>query len=386
LPVVFFHAAVPGFSGGFVGVDIFYVISGFLITSVIAKDIDLGRFSLVSFYDRRIRRIFPALFGVVFFCLLAGGVLFAPQDFADLGKSLVAMTFFVSNIFFKREGGGSGYFDDSSKSPVLLHTWSLSVEEQFYLFFPTALILLTRFAKKRTSEFLWLAVIGSFVINIWATHYRPRIAFYILIPRAWELLLGSLLAMKAVPPLQRRLWREIAGLMGLGFIRWAVSVFSKYTTFPGYAALFPCLGAGLIIYAGENGPSFVRTVLSFKPLVFIGVISYSLYLWHWPLIVFSKYVSVGELSAFEIVLVIVSCLVMAFVSYEFIESPFRGGDSPITRRQIFSIGLAATALSAVLGFAIYASDGLPGRFNDLALQHIARNTARKNDYDEVCGN
>lgn len=135
LPVLFFHTDVPGFSGGFVGVDIFFVISGYLITSIIYKDIALGKFSVVRFYERRIRRIFPALFTVVFLSILAACVLLAPSDLVAFGKSLMAMTFFVSNIFFKRESGADGYFDSSSDSQVLLHTWTLSVEEQFYLFF-----------------------------------------------------------------------------------------------------------------------------------------------------------------------------------------------------------------------------------------------------------
>ena len=386
LSVLLFHAAVPGFSGGFVGVDIFYVISGFLITSIIAKDVAVGKFSFVSFYDRRIRRIFPALFGVVLFTLLASVLFLAPKDFATFGKNLVAMTFFVSNIFFKREGAVGGYFDDSSNSQVLLHTWSLSVEEQFYLFFPTALILLSRFAKKRSREFLALAVVVSFAINIWATHTHPRSAFYLLIPRAWELLLGSLLALKAVPPLTNRLAREVASLLGLGLIFWAVFVFNPETAFPGYAVLLPCLGVWLIIYASEHGFCFVRSLLSLKPLVAIGVISYSLYLWHWPIIVFSKYLSAGNLSLLTTVLVLLSSLLLAFFSYEFIESPFRGSDSPISRRQVFSFGLAATALSALLGFVIYTTQGVPGRFDSQTLQRIAANLERKTDYQEVCSN
>ena len=260
------------------------------------------------------------------------------------------------------------------------------MEEQFYLFFPTVLILLARFAKKRTREYLWLGALVSFVINIWATRHRPQGAFYFLIPRAWELLLGALLAMKAVPPLKRRVSREIAGFLGLGLIAWAVSVFTTDTTFPGFAALFPCLGAWLIIYATENGPSSVRTILSFKPLVFLGVISYSLYLWHWPIVVFGKYLAAGDLSYGDTAIIIFLPLVMAFISFEFIESPFRGGDSPITRRQIFSFGLAASALSAVLGFAIYSSQGFPGRFNDSTRQLISKNVERKSDFLFVCSN
>ena len=378
LPVLFYHTDIPGFSGGFVGVDIFYVISGFLITSIIAKDVNVGRFTFTSFYERRIRRIFPALFGVVFFSLIAGALFLAPSDFAAFGKSLVAMNFFVSNIFFKRTGGIDGYFGPN--------TWSLSVEEQFYLFFPTLLILFTRFAKKWARPWLWAIVFFSFAINIWATQHAPRTAFYILIPRAWELLLGALLALKAIPPLKHRLAREIAGLTGLALIVWAVVLFTKDTQFPGWAALCPRLGAALIIHSGEGGPSIVRTLLSFPPLVFVGVISYSLYLYHWPIIVFAKYLSVGELSTGTTLIVIALSLLLAFISYEFIESPFRGSDSPITRPQIFSFGLATSVLSAALGFVIYATHGFPVRFDDSTRQLIAENSERKDDYQDVCTN
>jgi hypothetical protein len=192
--------------------------------------------------------------------------------------------------------------------------------------------------------------------------------------------------MKAVPLLKRRISREIAGLVGLGLIAWAVCVFTKETTFPGWRVLFPCLGAWLIIYAGENGPSCVRTILSFRPLVFIGVISYSLYLWHWPIFVFGKYLSASELSDVETAIAIIVSLVMAFISFELIESPFRGGDSPVSRRQIFSFGLAASVLSAALGLMIYSHQGLPGRYDDLTRQLVARNADRKSDYQYVCGN
>jgi len=386
LPVLFYHVDVPGFSGGFVGVDMFYVISGYLITSIIAKDVFLNKFSFVSFYERRIRRIFPALFGVVFLSILAGAVLLAPGEFATFGKSLVAMTFFVSNIFFKRAGGVEGYFGGQAHSQVLLHTWSLSVEEQFYLFFPTVLILLTLAAKKRVRECLWAGLALSFVINVWATQHAPRAAFYILIPRAWELLLGALLALKAVPLLNNRIARELAGIAGLALIVWAVVGLNPDTPFPGYAALLPCLGSALIIYSGENGPSMVRTILSFQPLVFIGVISYSLYLYHWPIIVFSKYVAVGGLSLAGTTFAVVLSLVMAFISYEFIESPFRGGDSLFTRHQIFSFGVITSVASATLGLAIYTTHGFPMRFGASTRQLITENTERKGDYQEVCTN
>jgi peptidoglycan/LPS O-acetylase OafA/YrhL len=386
LPVLFFHAAIPGFAGGFVGVDVFFVISGYLITSVIAKDVALGEFSFARFYERRIRRIFPALFAVVLFTILAGSILLAPADFAAFGKSLIAMTFFLSNVFFKGQGGVGGYFGGAPNPQVLLHTWSLSVEEQFYLLFPTALILLARFAKKRSLAYLWVAVIVSFVFNIWETWHNSGSAFYSLLPRAWELLLGSLLAMKAFPALKSRVAREIAGLVGLGLVALAVSFLSKDTAFPGYSALFPCVGAGLIIYSGENGRSFVNTILSFRPLVFIGLISYSLYLWHWPIVVFAKYLLVGELNAAGSAIVILSSLAMAILSYEFIETPFRRGKSSVPRRRVFTIGFGASALSAALGLAIFLSQGVPGRFDDSTRQLISKNIDRRTDYREVCSN
>jgi peptidoglycan/LPS O-acetylase OafA/YrhL len=388
LSVLFFHANVVAFSGGFVGVDIFYVISGFLITSIIAQDVALGRFSFISFYERRMRRIFPALFAVVLFCTLAAAVLFVPQDLAVFGRSLIAMTLFVSNIFFKNEGGAAGYFGNTSDSQVLLHTWSLSVEEQFYLLFPTALILLASLARRRQTICLWLVVIMSFLVNVWTTQYRPRTAFYILIPRAWELLIGSLLALKAVPPLERRISREIVGLVGLGLIGWAIFVLTKETAFPGFSALFPCLGAWLIIYAGETGPSSVRTVLSLPPLVFIGVMSYSLYLWHWPMFVFSRYfiVSANTSSGGKVIAVMISSLVMAFISFKFIESPFRGTKSRVTRRQIFACGLAASGLSVGAGLMMYSFNGFPSRYPAATRHLILTNTDRKSDYLEVCSN
>lgn len=386
LSVLFFHAKVAGFSGGFVGVDIFFVLSGYLITSIIASDISLGRFSFLSFYERRMRRIFPALFSVVLFCTLAATSLFAPIDFLSFGKSMVASTCFLSNIFFLRSTSFDGYFGDSSSLQALLHTWSLSVEEQFYLLFPALVLLLTRTAKGWVVQSLCLLTGISFLLNIWLTiHSQPR-AFYTLPPRAWELLIGSLLAVKAVPPLRRRLFREIAGIAGLGLIVYAVTVFTRYTTFPGFPALAPCFGTWLIIYAGQEGSSCVKTILSCPPLVFIGVISYSLYLWHWPLIVFSQYFAAGDLNGAETVAVILSSLLVAFLSFEFIERPFRGLDSAFSRRQIFSFGLAGSVVSIVVGLTIYKYHGVPERYDNLTRQLVLSNSDRKSDYQSVCSN
>lgn len=381
-----FHAKIAGFSGGYVGVDIFYVISGYLITSLVAKDILRGNFSFVAFYERRIRRIFPALFSVIFFCILVAAALFVPRDFAAFGKSVLAVTLFASNIFFKGHGGSNGYFDGSSESQPLLHTWSLAVEEQFYFLFPTALFLLFRWGKSRVAERLFFAAVASFLISIWMTRYWPLTAFYTLVPRAWELLIGSLLAVNAVPALTPRAVREFAGVLGLGLIACAVYLFSKDTAFPGASATVPCLGAWLVIYAGQSGPSYVKTALSFPPLVFVGVISYSLYLWHWPIIVFSRCFSAGDLSGLQTAVVLATSLGVAFISFELIEKPFRGGDSQIGARQVFYLAVVASALSITLGLAILARRGIPERYDSYTRQLILRNASREDDFQEVCGN
>ncbi len=292
LAVLFFHTEFAPFRSGFVGVDIFYVISGYLITSILVRELREGKFSILSFYERRMRRIFPALYTVLLFCIVGGTILFDPKEMTAFGKTLLSTTLFVSNFYFWHSAQPLGYFDTTAGPQVLLHTWSLSVEEQFYLFFPVTLFLLYRWTKGRVNALLIALTVASFGLNIWATQHRPVVAFYWIMPRAWELLAGALLATKAVPLLRNRIVREIAGLVGLGMIVIALGVPIASKSFPGYFVLLPCIGAWLVMYAGEAGPCLVRSVLSFRPLVFIGVISYSLYLWHWPIIVFSRHLPI----------------------------------------------------------------------------------------------
>jgi hypothetical protein len=232
---------------------------------------------------------------------------------------------------------------------------------------------------------LYLTV-ASFALSIWSILHRPLVAFYWLIPRAWELLVGSLLAMKAVPSLRNRAAREVAGWLGIAMIFFILRLQIPSELFPGWFALLPCLGAGLVIYAGEAGPSSVSTILGLRPFVFIGVISYSLYLWHWPIIVFSKHLPFRFTGLTEIVVVLVSSVVMAFVSFEYIERPFRGKSSPISRRQIFGLGLAASLLTFSFGMAAYRSNGLPQRYDAQTRQVIAGNLERIDDFNGSCGN
>jgi peptidoglycan/LPS O-acetylase OafA/YrhL len=386
LAVLFFHAGFAPFRGGFVGVDIFYVISGYLITSILAKDLTERKFSLVAFYERRMRRIFPALFTVLFFCIVAGAVLFDPSEMTTFGKALATTTLFVSNFYFWHSAHPLGYFDNAVSSQALLHTWSLSVEEQFYLFFPVTLFLLYRWTKGRVNVWLIVLTAVSFAMNIWATQHRPVVAFYWIMPRAWELLAGALLAMKVVPRLGNRIAREFAGLLGLGMIIAAVNLPIRSASFPGYIVLLPCVGTWLVIYAGEGGRCFVRTLLSFRPLVFIGVISYSLYLWHWPIIVFSRHLPIRIPDKAEIPFVLVSSVLLAFLSFEYIERPFRGGSSPFSRKQIFAFGFAASIVTVIFGFAAYRSLGLPGRYDPLTRQLVASNLERRDEFDGSCSN
>jgi len=250
LAVLFFHTGVPGFSGGFVGVDIFFVISGFLITSIILKDIKEEQFSIARFYERRIRRIFPALFPVIAFTLAVGAYLFDANAFKDLGQSITATTLFSSNILFWRE---SGYFAAASFTKPLLHTWSLAVEEQFYIFFPLALVFIHRFLKSRYILWIGIAIILSLGASIWGVYYKPSPTFYLVPTRAWELLAGSVLALGVLPNPSSAWLRNLLSATGLGLIMYSVGFYTEVTLFPGHNAIAPVMGAWLIIYSNRGG-------------------------------------------------------------------------------------------------------------------------------------
>lgn len=386
LGVLCFHSGFTAFQGGFVGVDIFYVISGYLITSLLVRDIVEDKFSIVSFYERRMRRIFPALFTVLFFCILATSVLFDPKEMTAFGQTLLATTFFVSNFYFWRTAHPLGYFDTEVNSKPLLHTWSLSVEEQFYVIFPMLLFLLFRWVRPRVRIWLVLLTGASFALNLWATHHKSVLAFYWFIPRAWELLIGALLAVKVLPPLRNRAAREAASALGLTMIVSALFLPVYHWAFPGYVVLIPCVGSWLVIYAGEAGQSLAKTLLSFRPLVFVGTISYSLYLWHWPIIVFSKHLPFHFTDRTDTTLVIVSSIVLAFLSFEYVERPFRGSSSLFSRRQIFAFGAVASALTASFGSVAYFSHGILERYDPQTRQLVAANLQRADDFDESCSN
>lgn len=348
LPVIFFHANLPPFSGGFVGVDVFFVISGYLITSIILEELKTGTFSLADFYERRARRILPALFLIMAACIPPAWALLMPSDLKDFAKSLIAVPLFASNFLFWQQ---SGYFEAASELKPLLHTWSLAVEEQYYLLFPLLLIGLKNLSLRQMASLIVLIAAASLALAQWGTRHHPDAAFFLLPTRAWELAAGTLTAFilanpKANQPHPSR--DQVASAAGLLMIGWAVFFFGKETPFPGFYALLPAVGTALIIlYARSH--TFIGSFLSCKAMVSLGLISYSAYLWHHPLFAFAKHQDFIEPNRLTFAALSGLSLVLAYLTWRFIEQPVR--TKRIFSRQ--SLAIAAVGLSAVfvgLGF------------------------------------
>jgi peptidoglycan/LPS O-acetylase OafA/YrhL len=366
IAVVLFHFGVPGFTGGFVGVDVFFVISGYLITSIIWNQRQAGRFSFVDFWARRARRILPALFVMIVAVLAVGWFLMAPKDYEELGRSARYQVLFVSNILFMRQ---DGYFDVASDLKPLLHTWSLAVEEQFYILFPLLLtVLSSRLKHWRMALFGVLLV--SFGLSLWAVSHHPEKAFYLLPMRAWELLAGAMLA---VAPAHTWRLKPMAAqglsLIGMGLILLAVFGYDRTTPFPGAAALLPILGVLALILANGHRQTWVGQILSSRVMVGLGLISYSWYLWHWPVFVFASYASVDEPSALDTAGLILLTLVLGYLSWKFVETPFRTRRLLAGRRQILFAGACGILLLALAGQTLRWTDGLPWRLSPQALQY-----------------
>ena len=353
-----YHANLPSFSGGYVGVDVFFVISGFLISQLIRNDLQSGRFSLLSFYERRIRRIFPALIAVLLFVSVAASWLLLPQDLVRYGRSLVATALFSSNLFFAQ----AGYFTPEAHEFPLLHTWSLAVEEQFYIVYPLLLWAIFRHASKSVALIIVLLALASFIFAGAMLITNPQAAFYLPHTRGWELALGCTLALTSIAPQAPRVVRDSVGLLGLGMIIGAVVLYTDETTFPGTAALVPCLGAAFVIWAGADGRRHMAaSILTSRPLVLTGLISYSLYLWHWPLLTFASYPSVAEPPAWIRVGLLVLSYLFALVTWRWVERPFRGRRGILTRPQLIYGGVAAMSAILAFGLVIPGQRGWPGR-------------------------
>lgn len=367
LTVLFYHFEL-GFSGGYVGVDVFFVISGYLITGLILKDLDRDRFSIVEFWERRVRRILPALALVVATTLAAGWFLLIPTRYKELAESTIAQSLLVSNIYFWKK---SGYFAPDMHLQPLLHTWSLAVEEQFYLIFPFLLIGVRRISRKSLVPIMLLLCGGSFALSVYCSYRHTLANFYFLPTRAWELLLGALLCAMPAKPIKTRWMTECAGWLGLGAILVASFVYTEQTRFPGVTALLPCIGAALIIGASNDGTTTIGGFLASRSMVFIGLISYSLYLWHWPLLVFARHVAIDPLLLNQRIILMLTSVVLAAVSWRFVETPFRKRTVLTSRPRIFAFAGITAAVLLLAGLSIQKMDGLPSRMPPQALRYAA---------------
>ncbi len=360
MPVVLFHAFPKLAPGGYVGVDVFFVISGFLITSNVVENLQRGTFSFAEFYIRRAKRIFPALAVVLLATLAFGWIWLLPEEYAELGKHAIAGAGFATNIVQWTE---AGYFDPAAQLKPLLHLWSLGIEEQFYLAWPIIAWMAWRFGRH---VFLVAAVIvaSSLGHQFYLIGHDPVAAFYLPLPRAWELLLGGCLAtMPRISPVPDRT-RDLGSVVGAALIAFAVWQFDKYSPFPGWRALLPTVGATLLIW---SGPAAVvnRTVLSHPLAVGIGAISYALYLWHWPLLSFLAIAHINTWVAHAAAVIVAVALSVA--SYFLVERPIRRASL-----RIWPIPVAGLMVTALLGIAVFNQDILANVTHSPDLEKINR--------------
>lgn len=365
LSVVFYHFGYNVLRGGFVGVDIFFVISGFLIGGILWREYaSSGTLVLGRFYMRRIRRLAPAYFAMAFVSLIAGWILLLPSEYREFGKSLIASAVYLSNVLFYRQ---TGYFDGPSDDKMLLHTWSLSVEEQFYIFLPLTILALGR-SRKTLIAGLGLLAVASLVSSVAMTHRSHTAAFYLFPYRAWELLAGVFLAIAGA---QWNLkWAFGAGVswLGMALILGSVLFIPEGANFPGWVVTVPVAGTILILVNGQD-ENWVNSVLSAKVPVFLGVISYSLYLWHWPILVLLKYVHVDPLGLGERLFWLSIVFVVSVVSWRFVERPVRVS-SALSSRALLGGTLSASLILLISGGMVFKGNGFERRFPEETQIHI----------------
>ncbi len=383
IPVVLFHAYPAILPGGFVGVDIFFVISGFLISSIIFKGLRREDFSFLGFYANRVKRIFPALVLVLGVCFVFGWFALLPDEYRQLGKHIAGGAGYIENFVLRRE---AGYFDTKSDLKPLMHLWSLGIEEQFYLTYPFLLWLVWRLRSNLLALLVPLAA-ASFALNIWRVHSDPVGTFFLPQTRFWELFAGGTLAYLQVfteevrarlpghwarlpsyffatelPRMRAAIVSNVLSTLGMFLVGLAIFRLHDQNAFPGWWALFPVCGASLLILAGPAA-WINRRVLSSSVAVFVGLISYPLYLWHWPLLSFPQIIQNGEVSSITRICAIILALVLSWATWRFVENPIRFG------RRIW-IKTAALALTSVvvggLGYAAYRGNGFPFRFKNLS--------------------
>lgn len=392
LPVILFHAGYSAFSGGFVGVDIFFVISGYLITSIILSEMEQGRFSIVNFYERRARRILPALFCVMAITLPFAWAWLIPSEFKDFSKSIVAVMAFASNILFWQT---SGYFDSTVESKPLLHTWSLAVEEQYYVLFPIFLLFAWRLGRRNLAALVLLLVIASLMLAQFTTHAAPDASFYLLPTRGWELGIGALAAIymgKNGQMTVSKVWSEFLGMVGFVLIAASIFMYDAQTPFPSVYTLAPTIGTALIILYCRKS-TLVGWILTRKAMVGIGLVSYSAYLWHQPLFALARQRSANDPGLLTFTVLSLASIVLGYLSWRFVERPFRDRNS-ISQQQVFAFSAVGIAIFLCIGLAGYQTNGFREREKWDGIEHAfdtqgelgsGNRLCEKNRIDSVLG-
>lgn len=393
LTVVSYHAAL-GIPGGYVGVDVFFVISGFLIISLITNELSLGDFSAARFWERRARRIMPALIFTVSATLVAGWFLLLPADYANLGKSAAWQAPFAANIHFWRN---TGYFGITAEKEPLLHTWSLALEEQFYLVVPLLLMAVFQVRWLRQRPALIAFFLAGSIVSLSAAVYGvsrfPSATFYLLPTRAWELLLGGLVAIVSLELIPRSdFLRNLLAAAGLAAILASSFMYSKSTPFPGLAALPPCLGTALFIWGSspDHGnpairPPFSARILATRPVVFVGLVSYSFYLWHWPFLVFGSYWSLDPVSPGVRAALIAASFCAALLTWRWIESPFREKRIGKGRFRMFVMAGSGTLAVFGAGIAVSTRRGFPERYTSATLRYASASNDSSGIHEVTAG-
>ena len=346
LPVILFHAGFEWFSGGFVGVDVFFVISGYLITTIIISEMSEGKFSIVNFYERRARRILPALFFVMAACLPFALILMNPIEFREFAQSIFAVNIFASNFFFSIK---SGYFDPAVEEKPLLHTWSLAVEEQFYMFFPIFLILIWPLGKNRVFYAILILAAFSLLLSELGWRHKPNFSFYFTLTRAWELLAGSFTAFLILR--NGIVKNNSLSFLGLLLIVFSIFIYDKTTPFPSIYTLVPVAGV-LLLILHSNEETIVGKLLSMKVIVLVGLISYSAYLWHQPIFAFARIELEDKIFENSRSYLFGAIFLFSYLSWRFIEMPFRN-KARFSKNDIFKISIIGIFIFSTSSLAIH---------------------------------
>ena len=362
LPVILYHAGFKIFSGGYVGVDIFFVISGYLITNIILNEISNGKFKIITFWERRARRILPALFFIMLIIIPFSLLVMMPDDTKQFFESLMSISIFSSNFFFMFK---SGYFETTTQLKPLIHTWSLSIEEQYYLIFPIFIMFAWKYFKGFILPVLFIVFIFSLGLSHWASLYKPHIAFYLMPTRAWELLLGVFSSYYFFYNknffLNNLTLTNLLSILGFFCIILSIIIYSDSTPFPGIYALLPTLGTLLIIIFCDK-KTILYKFLCQRFFIGMGLISYSAYLWHQPIFAFLKYRSLSEPSLLNLILAIFLIIPLSYLTYLFIEKPFRNKKF-LNTKKIFMLASVFSIFFLIIGYYGYKKEGFPKRLS-----------------------